>query len=394
MYIHREIETTLLKRVQEYPVVVVTGPRQAGKTTLVRKVFPQKEYVSLEEIDNREFAHEDPRGFIQQYSPGAIFDEIQHTPDLLSYLQSHVDETNQMGMYILTGSQHLGLLSSVTQTLAGRAALITLLPFSFSELTSAQRTFPDFESLLFTGSYPPVYDRKLEPSVWYGNYVRTYVERDVRQMVNVRDLSTFQTFLRLCAGRIGQLVNLSALANECGVTHNTAKSWLSVLEASYIVYTIKPYFKNFNKRLVKTPKLCFTDTGVAAWLLKIRSKDYLTTHPLRGELFENWVISELHKRYHNSGMEPNLYFWRDRTGNEVDVIIDKEGVQIPVEVKSGKTVSRDYFKGIGFWNNLTGEDSRPGLIVYGGDREQKRNETTVIPWRRLSDNRVISHLVE
>ncbi len=329
MYIPREAEARLQHFASGYPVVVVTGPRQSGKSTLVRHAFPEHRYVSLEDLDQREFAESDPRGFLNQFTEGAILDEVQRCPALFSYLQTRVDELNRPGEFILTGSQQFGLLSGITQSLASRAALLTLLPGKISG---------KLDKILFDGAFPPIFDRGLEPHPWYGNYVRTYLERDVRQLINVQDIGTFQRFLKLCAGRTGQLLNLSSLANDCGITHNTAKAWISVLEASYIVHLLPPHHRNFNKRLVKTPKLYFLDTGLAIWLLGIQNIDQLATHVQRGALFETWVISELLKARYNAGEASNLYFWRDRSGHEVDLLVD-HGIHLsPLEIKSGQTI--------------------------------------------------------
>ncbi|HEB57225.1 MAG TPA: ATP-binding protein, partial [Gammaproteobacteria bacterium] len=353
-YIPRNTESRLQHFSDGYPVVVVTGPRQSGKSTFVRHAFPEHRYVSLEDLDQREFAETDPRGFLNQFSGGAILDEAQRCPALFSYLQTRVDERQRPGEFILTGSQQFGLLSGITQSLAGRAALLTLLPMSYDELQRAGKINKNLDRILFDGAYPPIHDRGLEPHPWYGNYVRTYLERDVRELINVRDLGTFQRFLKLCAGRTGQLLNLSSLANDCGITHNTAKAWISVLEASYIVHLLPPHHQDFNKRLVKTPKLYFLDTGLASWLLGIQNSEQLATHVQRGALFETWVISELLKARYNAGETSNLYFWRDRSGHEVDLLIDQGTHLSPLEIKSGQTINRDYFKGLDFWRKLAG----------------------------------------
>jgi uncharacterized protein len=385
MYLQRSTEPTLRKLIDGYPVIVLTGPRQSGKTTLVRHVFEDMAYVSLEEPDQREFAHTDPRGFLGTIPKRAILDEVQRAPDLLSYIQSIVDQEQDRARYILTGSQQFGLLSTITQSLAGRAALVRLLPFSLGELQGHGRTPDRLEDLLWQGLYPPIHDRGLEPDIWYSNYVNTYLERDVRQMVNVRDLSTFQRFLRMCASRTGQLLNLSSLATDCGITHNTAKAWISVLEAGYIVHLLLPHHANFGKRLIKTPKLYFLDPGLASWLLGIQRPDQLATHPMRGPLFETWVVSELLKARFNQGKASNLFFWRDRTGHEVDVLIDTGSGLIPVEIKSGATITNDFFSGLRFWQELSG-GTDPAILVYGGDQEQQRSGTRVIPWRHVVGN--------
>lgn len=385
MLIPRSAESTIRQLAAGYPVVAVTGPRQSGKTTLVRTMFADRPYVSLEDLDERDFANQDPRGFLARFPDGAVLDEVQRTPDLFSYLQSRVDGDRRHGLFILTGSQQFDLLSSITQTLAGRVALVPLLPFTFGELRQAGQAPDSLADLLFTGLYPPVHDRGLEPGIWYGNYVRTYIERDVRQMINVRDLSAFQRFIRMCAGRTGQLLNLSGLAADCGITHNTARSWLSVLEASYIVHLLQPHHQNFNKRLVKTPKLYFHDPGLAVWLLGIQSSDQIATHPQRGALFETWVISELLKARFNRALASNLYFWQDRGGHEVDVLVEQGATLVPVEVKSGQTVVPDFFGNLESWSRIAGEAGGRPWLVYGGDRRQSRANAEVLPWREIGD---------
>ncbi len=383
MYIPRSAESRLQHFATGYPVVVVTGPRQSGKSTLVQHAFPEHSYVSLEDLDQRDFAETDPRGFLASFTEGAILDEVQRCPALFSYLQTRVDEIQQPGEFILTGSQQFGLLSGITQSLAGRAALITLLPLTYSELQGADKASTDLDKTLFDGAFPPIFDRDLEPHPWYGNYVRTYLERDVRQLIKVQDLGTFQRFLKLCAARTGQLLNLSSLANDCGITHNTAKAWISVLEASYIVHLLPPHHRNFSKRLVKTPKLYFLDTGLASWLLGIQSTDQLAIHSQRGALFETWVVSELLKARYNAGEVSNLYFWRDRSGHEVDLLVDLGTRLSPLEIKSGQTINRDYFKGLDFWQNLAGEYAGQPWLIYGGDSKQTRSGVNILPWDEI-----------
>lgn len=388
-YIPRNAESKLKHFANGYPALVVTGPRQSGKSTLVRHAFPEHSYISLEDLDQREFAETDPRGFLNQFTEGVILDEAQRCPALFSYIQTRVDEKRQPGEFILTGSQQFGLLSGIRQSLAGRAALMTLLPMTYDELQRAGKVGKDLDTTLFDGSYPPIFDRGLEPHPWYGNYVRTYLERDVRQLIKVQDLSTFQRFLRLCAGRTGQLLNLSALANDCGITHNTAKAWISVLEASYLVHLLPPHHQNFNKRLVKTPKLYFLDTGLATWLLGIQNSTQLSTHVQRGALFESWVISELLKARYNVGENSNLYFWRDRAGHEVDLLIDHGTHLSPLEIKSGQTTNTDYFKGLAFWIDLAGDHTKKAWLVYGGDSRQRRSDVTVLPWHEINAEQIV-----
>ena len=385
MLIPRTAETTVRRLVADFPVVAITGPRQSGKTTLVRSLFGDRPFVSLEDLDERRLAMEDPRAFLARFPEGAVLDEVQRAPDLFSYLQTLVDREGRAGLFILTGSQQFGLLSGITQSLAGRVALVRLLPFSLPELQAVGRDPGRLEELLFQGLYPPIYDRHPEPGIWYGNYVRTYVERDVRQMVNVRDLSAFQRFVRMCAGRCGQVLNLSSLGNDCGITHNTAKAWLSVLEASYIVYLLRPLHRSFDKRVVKSPKLYFYDPGLAAWLLGVQSADQLATHPLRGGLVESWVVAELLKARYQRGLEDALYFWREHGGREVDVVVDRGLELVPIEVKSGQTVARDFFTGLGRWREVAGEQAGRGWLVYGGDRRESRTGVEVLPWSRIGE---------
>jgi len=382
--IPRDATLTLLELARGFPVVAITGPRQSGKTTLVRATFGDRPYVSLEDLDRREEADEDPRGFLSRYLDGAIFDEVQHCPDLFSYLQGVVDEDPRPGRFILTGSQNFALLARLTQSLAGRVGLFHLLPFSLRELAAAGRVAPRLETLLYTGLYPPLYDREVTPARWYASYVETYVERDVRQLVNVRDLTAFHRFVRMCAGRSGQLLNYTNLAADCGITHNTARAWLSVLEASYILFRLPPHHRNFRKRLVKSPKLYFYDSGLAAWLLGIRSAEQLATHPMRGPLFEGWVISELHKLRANLAEPSDLAFWRDRSGHEVDVLVEKGGHLRPIEIKSGQTITRDQLAGLRHWLDLAGGEATAPTLIYGGDTAATRHAIEILPWRDLA----------
>jgi len=384
MYIQRTAATTLKKLAEGYPAIAVTGPRQSGKTTLVRQVFKDKPYVSFENPDQRRFALEDPRRFLAMYPNGAILDEAQRCPDIFSYLQGILDEDKRTGLFILTGSQQFGLATGIAQSLAGRVALLPLLPFSLSELSAAGEAPDNIDKLMTTGLYPPLYDRKLDHAIWHGNYVNTYLERDVRMLLNVRDLSTFQKFLSLCAGRTGQLLNTSAIANESGIAHNAVKAWTSVLEASYVIHLLKPHHRNFNKRLVKTPKLYFLDVGLAAWLLGIQNKEMLALHPLRGALFETWVVGELLKARFNKGKTSNLYFWRDRSGNEVDLLAEQGAKLLPIEIKSGATIMPAHFKGLSHWAKLSGNSDAEKWLIYGGEMRQSRSNAEVLPWTDLS----------
>lgn len=364
----------------KFKAIAVTGPRQSGKTTLVKKLFSHKPYVSLENPDTRLFAIEDPRGFLSKYKEGAIFDEVQRTPEIFSYLQEILDNNKTPGQFILTGSNNFLLQQSIAQSLAGRVAFINLLPFSIFELYPAQKEAkPDENTVIFNGLYPPVYDRDISPTDWYPNYIRTYVDRDVRQIRNITDLIVFERFMRLLAGRTGQELNLSSLAVEAGVDTKTIQSWIGVLESSFIIYLLKPHYKNFNKTIVKRPKLYFYDTGLVCSLLGITSENQLSNHPLRGGLFECFIITELVKKRTNAGLPVNLYYWRDKTGHEVDVVIDNGDILIPIEIKAGKTVNADFFKNLLYWNGLS--KMQNGYLIYAGDQEQQRsNGIEVINW--------------
>lgn len=380
MIIARDVEPALRELLKGFPVVTVTGPRQSGKTTLTQTVFSGKPYVSLEDPDVRQMALDDPRGFLGRFPDGGVLDEVQRAPQLMSYLQSRVDDDGRMGLFLLTGSQQFGLMSGITQSLAGRTAFVELLPFSVAELRAAGLMPSSLDAMLFTGAYPPIHDRGLKPPAWLSAYVTAYVERDVRQFVKVQDLESFQRFVRLCAGRCGQLLNLSSLAADCGITHNTAKAWISVLEASYILFLLRPHHANFSKRLVKSPKLYFYDSGLLCWLLGIRQADQLAVHPLRGGIFESFVISELVKVGLNRGERPTLHFWRDSNGNEVDVIADVGPKMLPIEIKSGQTLNRDFFGGLERWQALAGELAATPALVYGGSGTLVHRDIKVYGW--------------
>ncbi len=379
--ITRTAEETINSLLQGFPIVTITGPRQSGKTTLAKAIFAIKPYVSLEDPDVRLFATDDPRAFLDRFPDGAVLDEVQRCPEILSYLQTRVDADGRMGLFILTGSQQFGLLSNISQSLAGRTAFVELLPFSLEELAQSNMLPKGLDEMLVKGSYPPLYDRKVPPRAWFSAYVAAYIERDVRQVLKVQELDTFQRFVRLCAGRTGQLLNLSALAADCGITHNTAKAWISVLEASYILFQLRPHHANFNKRLVKTPKLYFHDAGLVCWLLGIQTSQQLETHPLRGNIFETFVIAELMKSRLNAGETPGIYFWRDSNGNEVDVIIEQGPLLMPIEIKSGTTVARDFFTGLEKWMALAGDLAVSPMLIYGGETSYLHKGIKVIGWK-------------
>jgi len=380
--IPREIAAKTLSYAGQYTVVTITGPRHSGKTTLSKMLFKNKAYASLEDIDARQYAQTDPRGFLNQFPNGAVLDEIQRAPDLISYIQTIVDEKQEAGFYILTGSQQFDLLKSISQSLAGRTALVRLLPFTLTEAYAGSLKNVSINRVLHTGFYPRIFDQNLDAADAMMFYVNTYVERDLRLLINVKDLTTFEIFLKLCAGRIGQVVNLSSLGNDCGVNHKTIKNWLSVLEASYIVKTLRPYYRNYNKRLIKSPKLYFLDTGLASFLLGIENEGQMETHPSKGALFESLVLSEVLKQRFNKGQTDNLYFFRDNTGNEIDLVCDFGQTVDLIEVKSGQTVASDFFKGIRYFKKLSA-DIRHSNVVYGGDESYTRENTRVISWRDL-----------
>ena len=383
--IDRNIEPVLHTLSAQYPVITITGPRQSGKTTLCMKVFPEKPFANLESPDIRQFSIDDPKGFLAQYPDGAVFDEIQRSPDLVSYLQTMVDQDQRNGLFILTGSQQFEVSNTINQSLAGRTALIRLLPFALTEVHGAYDV-PDIDGLIYNGFYPRIWDKQLNPTQALGDYFETYIERDLRQLVTIKDLNVFQRFIKLCAGRIGQLLNVNSLANDAGVSHTTARNWLSILEAGYIIFLLPPYYRNISKRLVKSPKLYFYDVGLAAFLLGIENEKQISRDPLRGSLFENMVIAEALKFRLNEGKRSNLYFYRDSKGNEVDLLLVNGPDIFPIEIKSGMTITRDYFKGLKYFSKLF-PDHIPGGggIVYGGQEVQNRTDISIVPFSRLEN---------
>jgi len=384
--IPRTAAETLRRLAAGFPVVVVTGPRQSGKTTLARSTFPDRAYASLENPNERAFADEDPVGFLERFPQGAVFDEIQHCPQLLSYLQTRVDREQVMGRFVLTGSQNFGLMSGITQSLAGRAGILQLLPFSLGELRNAGRLTGGLDDMLYRGLYPPLYDRTVDVATWFASYIATYLERDVRQVAAIQDFGVFQRFVRLCAARTGQLLNLSAVANDCGIAQGTARNWLGVLQASYVAFLLPPHHRNFGKRLVKTPKLYFHDTGLAAALLNVQGTDHMAVHPARGALFETLIVNEILKARFNSALGSNLFFWRDNVGNEVDLLREQGPVLEAIEIKSGQTLQDEQFTGLRRWTALAGQAAGPASLVYGGTETYVRSGVRVIAWRDLEAN--------
>ena len=385
--ITRDAATRLSELAGYYPVVSVTGPRQSGKTTLCRSTFPDLRYVTLEPLDVREFAVSDPRGFLASVADGAIIDEIQRAPELFSYLQADVDARPTPGRFILTGSQQLALTAGVTQSLAGRTGVLELYPPSWSELQRFETAPTDLFETLWTGAYPRIFDRRIPPHQWLADYVATYVQRDVRQLLNVGDLRTFTNFLQLCAGSTASETHLSRLGADAGISHNTAKAWISVLEASYLVFRLPGWHTSFRKQVVKAPKLHFVDTGVAAYLLGIREPEQLRTHPLRGALFECWVASEIMKQSAHRGLRRDLFHYRDAGGLEVDLVVrDMDSVTL-IEAKSGATLASDFTQAVDRLGNSVQQRER-GLsvetrVIYGGDTRQTRGPTQLVPWREI-----------
>jgi predicted AAA+ superfamily ATPase len=382
--VQRIAKKKLIDLASKFKAVAVIGARQSGKTTLIKQVFKNKPYVSMENPDTRNFATEDPRGFLSSFPKGAILDEVQRVPQLFSYLQEILDDQRTKGLFILSGSNNFLLQQNISQTLAGRVGYLQLLPFSINELSKSKLLATSDDALMLKGFYPPVYDQKIPFGDWCPNYINTYIERDVRQIKNITDLIVFGRFMRLLAGRNGQELNYSSLSIETGVDMKTIQSWVGVLESSFIVYLLKPHHNNFNKTIVKRPKLYFYDTSIVCSLLGIRNAAQLKNHPLRGAIFEGMVITELLKNRTNAGMQVNLSFWRDKTGREIDIIVDNGNTQFPIEIKSGKTIHDEFLKNIEYWKSMTG--FKKGLVLYAGKENQKRSKgTDILNWRELAN---------
>lgn len=379
----RQVIPKLQEMATKFPVLTVTGPRQSGKTTVCKQTFSDYRYVSLENPDDRLFAEEDPRGFLEEYNSKVIIDEAQNVPQLFSYIQGIVDESQQMGQFILTGSQNFLLLEKISQSLAGRVYIFHLLPLNYSEI---DQDYPqDLENSIFKGGYPAIYDRKLSAEDFFPSYIQTYIERDVRSIVQVKDLNLFSNFLKLCAGRTGQLFNASALGNELGIDYKTVQNWLSVLQTSFIIFLLQPWHENFNKRIVKTPKLYFYDSGLAAYLLGIKDSDEVNFHFAKGALFENYVITEYIKNLRNLGNNKMPYFWRDSNGNEIDMLSNFGKNMKIVEMKSGKTINMSFFKGLDYFEKIQQGYELERFLVYGGNQNRKQKNTQILAWNKIDE---------
>jgi uncharacterized protein len=379
--IKRNIESEVKETMKFYPIIVITGPRQSGKTTFLKNAFPDFEYISFENPDVRLFIENDTNGFLEKHSEKVIFDEVQLIPNLFSYLQTKVDATGKMGQFILSGSQNFNLMKNITQSLAGRVAPFKLLPLDNNELKTSNLLPSDYSEAIIRGFYPALFDRQIPTTTFYANYVDTYVQRDLKDLLRVKDLQAFKVFLKLCAARLGQQLNISNLAKDAGISTITAKSWLSILETSYVLYTLPPFYKNFNKRLVKTPKLYFFDTGVACFLLGIKNEKSLTESNFKGALFENLIINEYTKQNYNSNLQRNFYYWRDSNGHEVDLMISNNLAYDIVEIKATKTIMSNLFYGLDMLASIGAEDINVKTLVYGGAENQNRTNYKVKSWQ-------------
>ncbi len=379
------MSTVVKQLAQQYPALTLTGPRQSGKTTLCRAVFPEHSYINLEPLDQRSFAREDPRGLLAEHTHGLILDEIQHVPELLGYIQESIDADAAPGRFILTGSQHFGLSASIGQSLAGRTAVLQLLPLSLEEYKDFGIAKNNLYEVMFAGAYPRIHDRGIPAQRWLADYVATYVERDVRQIANVTDLAAFTTFLRLCAAHTSQEVNLTAMGSDTGVSHNTARAWLSILETSFLLLRCPAWHRNIRKQLVKRPKLHFLDSGLVCHLLGIRDSEQLRHHPLRGAIFESWVASEIYKHHSHRGLQPNLYHYRETRGSEIDILLQAGSKLIACKAKSGATLQPTFLRHLkNFSEQTSAAEAKPELrLVYGGERSYRRSGVSCLPWRDM-----------
>lgn len=385
LFIPRRIAPIIKAQQSKFPVLAITGPRQSGKTTLLREIFEDYRYISLEDPNIRSFASDDPIGFLNKYDYKVIFDEVQRVPALFSYIQSQVDESRIMGHYILSGSQNFHLLNNITQTLAGRVALFKLLPFDFTELKSNNSLSDSYAEASVKGFYPAIFDRDIDPAIFYANYIETYIEKDVTELLKIQDMKAFRTFLSLCAGRAGQLLNFTALANECDIANVTAKAWLSILESSYIIFLMQPYHQNFNKRVVKSPKLYFYDTGLLNYLLGIRTAEELEENRLKGHIFENMILAEYQKKNHHLYLHQDYYFWQDSNAHEIDLLIKKAQGFSAFEIKSTQTINTGLFKQLDYFEEIATPASVNKTLIYGGAENEKRTKYNVLSWKHISD---------
>lgn len=384
MFISRNITTHLRDLLQYFPIVSLTGPRQAGKTTLLRFLLPEYEYVSLEDLNNREFAQKDPRGFLARYNTHTIFDEAQRVPELFSYLQTKVDLDGQKGQYILSGSQNFLLLQKITQSLAGRVGILRLMPLTYQELQAAHLAHQEWSTAAFQGSYPAIYKDDIPPEIFYANYLDTYIRRDVNEYINPKNIQQFERFLRLCAAFAGQLINYNSISNQLGISVATIKNWLSILESSYLVFQLSPYYRNFSKRIVKSSKLYFYDTGLVSYLLQIKSAQDLDNYYQKGALFENWVIAELYKQTWHNNKRPTFYFWQDSNKNEIDLLWESAQRLHLLEIKSSQTVLNRYFQNLSKMNALSPNEVEASYLVYAGTASDfEQQEVRVLNWQAL-----------
>lgn len=380
MKIKREIAGSILETLPKYPVIALTGPRQSGKTTLLKHLLSEYNYVSLENPDNREFAANDPNGFLSVYNSKVIIDEAQRVPSLFSYIQTIVDESGQMGQFILSGSQNFHLMHEISQSLAGRVAIFRLFPFDIQEMKESGILHEEYLTNLITGFYPAIYDRGIKPSTYYSNYIQTYIQRDVSELIEIKNQSLFKRFIGILATRAGKLLNMNAIANECGISQPTVKSWLSALESSYIIFLLQPYHENFGKRLVKTPKLYFYDSGLLSYLLRIKAPPELYTHSIKGNLFENMIIAEMLKRMHHKNEMIDIWFWRDSKGNEIDLLYHISQTIYITEIKANQTIMQNQFKGLNYYEKYVNQKNMVKQLVYAGEENQERKQGKVIPW--------------